>query len=149
MTVLTRFPPYYLCRSLEHSTILYESKDLAPLLRLSWNKQDPNYLATIHTDSHKAIILDIRVPGVPVAELVHHYGALNGIVWAPHSPNHICTIADDRQALIWDISTKSLVIEDPILAFAAEGEINQLQWDASHEDWVAICFQQCVQVLKV
>jgi WD repeat-containing protein 68 len=48
------------CRSLEHSTILYESKDLAPLLRLSWNKQDPNYLATIHTDAHKAIILDIR-----------------------------------------------------------------------------------------
>lgn len=41
------------------------------------------------------------------------------------------------------------VIEDPILAFAAEGEINQLQWDASHEDWVAICFKQCVQVLKV
>jgi hypothetical protein len=41
------------------------------------------------------------------------------------------------------------VIEDPILAFAADGEINQLQWDASHEDWVAICFQQCVQVLKV
>jgi hypothetical protein len=47
-------------RSLEHSTILYESRDLAPLLRLSWNKQDPNYLATIHTDSHKAIIIDIR-----------------------------------------------------------------------------------------
>lgn len=125
-----------------------------------------------------------------MAELVHHCGALNGVVWAPHSPNHICTIADDKQALIWDITTKSPVrtgylylylyctchssyphpsllyrittiaflslpdlivqiIEDPILAFAAEGEINQLQWDASHEDWVAICFHQSVQLLKV
>jgi hypothetical protein len=54
-------PPNH--RSLEHSTILYESRDLAPLLRLSWNKQDPNYLATIHTDSHKAIIIDIRCVG--------------------------------------------------------------------------------------
>ncbi len=31
-------------RSLEHSTIIYESPNLDPLLRLEWNKQDPNYL---------------------------------------------------------------------------------------------------------
>ena len=47
-------------RSLEHSTIIYESPDLHPLLRLSWNKQDPNYLATIMTDSSRTVILDIR-----------------------------------------------------------------------------------------
>lgn len=136
-------------RSLEHSTILYETPALTPLLKLVWNKQDPNYLATIHTDSHKAIILDIRVPSTPVAELVGHIGAINGIAWAPHSPNHICTCADDRQALIWDITTKNVIIEDPILAFAAEGEINQLQWESMHEDWIAICFHDSLQILKV
>lgn len=47
-------------RSLEHSTIIYETHDLTPLMRLSWNKQDPNYLATILTDSAKTVILDIR-----------------------------------------------------------------------------------------
>jgi WD repeat-containing protein 68 len=136
-------------RSLEHSTILYESPDLTPLLRIAWNKQDPNYLATILTDSPKAIILDIRVPSLPVAELVGHQAAVNGIAWAPHSPCHICTISDDRQALIWDITVKPKPIEDPILAFAAGGEVNQLQWCASHEDWVGICFNNCVQILKV
>jgi WD repeat-containing protein 68 len=45
---------------LEHSTVVYETPDLSPLLRLAWNKQDPNYLATILTDSSKAVILDIR-----------------------------------------------------------------------------------------
>jgi WD repeat-containing protein 68 len=35
--------------------------------------------------------------------------------------------SDDRQALIWDITTKARPIEDPILAFSAGGEINQLQ----------------------
>ncbi|CAN0257693.1 unnamed protein product [Discosporangium mesarthrocarpum] len=47
-------------RSLEHSTIIFETADLTPLMRLSWNKQDPNYLATILTDSSKTVILDTR-----------------------------------------------------------------------------------------
>jgi hypothetical protein len=56
-------------RSLEHSTIVYESPDLTPLLRLAWNKQDDYYLATFCMDSGKTIILDIRVPSSPAAEL--------------------------------------------------------------------------------
>jgi WD repeat-containing protein 68 len=51
-------------RSMEHSTIIYESTELTPLLRLTWNKQDPNYLATILLDSQKTVILDIRVSSV-------------------------------------------------------------------------------------
>jgi WD repeat-containing protein 68 len=101
-------------RSLEHSTILYDSEDLSPLIRLAWNKQDPNYIATIMADSPRAIILDIRylvlfiqlikcsnidvgmyafirMPSVPVAELLGHQGPINAIAWAPHSPCHICT----------------------------------------------------------
>ena len=46
-------------RSLEHSTIIYESATISrgidqpriPLVRLAWNKQDPNYLATMPLDS--------------------------------------------------------------------------------------------------
>lgn len=95
-----------------------------------------------------------------MAELLGHNSAINGIAWAPHSANHICTCGDDRQALIWDVTAPrsspngsagagSNIIEEPILAFGAEGEINSLQWDASHEDWVAICFGDTVQILKV
>jgi hypothetical protein len=50
-------------RSLEHSTIMYESDGLKPLLRLSWNKQDANYLATVGLDSSTTTILDIRCVG--------------------------------------------------------------------------------------
>ena len=38
-------------RHLEHSTIIYEDPQHHPLLRLAWNKQDPNYLATMAMDS--------------------------------------------------------------------------------------------------
>lgn len=38
-------------RHLEHSTIIYEDVQHQPLLRLAWNKQDPNYLATFAMDA--------------------------------------------------------------------------------------------------
>lgn len=42
---------FYPYRHLEHSTIIYEDPQQSPLLRLSWNKQDPNYLATFSLDA--------------------------------------------------------------------------------------------------
>ena len=93
-------------RNLEHSTIIYETQDEKPLLRLAWNKQDPNYLATFQMDEMKVIILDIRLPSVPAAELTGHTACLNSLAWAPHSATHICTAADDKHALIWDIGRK-------------------------------------------
>jgi WD repeat-containing protein 68 len=89
-------------RSLEHSTIIYESApppDSAPLLRLAWNKQDTNYLATFVMDHCPIVILDIRVPSIPVAELHGHDQSVNAIAWAPHSHCHICSAGDDAQVL--------------------------------------------------
>ena len=137
-------------RSLEHSTIIYESPNLDALLRLEWNKQDPNYLATFRVDSRRTIILDIRVPSLPVAELGGHLGCVNATAWAPHSSCHICTAGDDSQALIWDLSQMpKRPIEDPILAYNAAREINNLQWSAAQPDWVSICFHDKLQILRV
>jgi len=138
-------------RHLEHSTILFESPDLTPLLRVVWNKLDPNYIATVLCDSPVCIIIDIRVPSVPVQELSGHRAALNGVTWAPHSSNHLCTVSDDLQALIWEVSSssRSRTAEDPILAYTATAEINQVSWAPQHEDWVSICFDNYVQVLRV
>ena len=91
-------------RSLDHSTIIYESPGLVPLLRLGWNKADPNYIATFMMDQNKVIVLDVRSPSVPVAELAGHSSSVNGLAWAPHSACHICTAGDDKQALIWDLT---------------------------------------------
>ncbi|KRX23653.1 DDB1- and CUL4-associated factor 7, partial [Trichinella nelsoni] len=113
-------------RHLEHSTIIYEDPLQTPLLRIAWNKQDPFYIATVASDSTEVvIILDIRLPCAPVARLNNHRAFVNGIVWAPHSSCHICTAADDHQALIWDVQAMPRAIEDPILAYTAGGEINQ------------------------
>lgn len=71
-------------------------------------------------------ILDIRRPMVPLAELGGHSDCVNSIAWAPHSGCHICTAGDDCNALIWDLSVMPNPIEDPILAYTAEGEVSML-----------------------
>jgi len=134
-------------RALEHSTIYYESD--SPLLRLSWNKQDEYYVATFGMDSSKVVIIDIRAPQRPAAELAGHNAPVNAIAWAPHSSCHICTAADDSQALIWDISAMPKQIEDPILAYTADAEINQLQWSTAQPDWIAIAYANKLQTLRV
>ena len=145
-------------RDKEHSTIIYESPNPdTPLLRLAWNRQDPRYLATIALDSSKTMVLDIRFPTSPVAELCRHQASVNAIAWAPHSAQHLCTAADDSAALIWDLSGLPQgpgqaplgAGIDPILAYNAGHEVNQLQWSAAQPEWVSVCFQNRTQILRV
>ena len=63
----------------------------------------PPQLQTMRIDSPDVSVLDIRMPCVPAAVLQSHEAPTNGIAWAPHSPCHICTAADDHKALIWDV----------------------------------------------
>lgn len=157
-------------RALEHSTIIYESSlkhfsgstnssEYSPLLRLSWNKQDPNYIATFQVDSSSVIILDQRVPAVPVAELNGHLGPINAIGWAPHSSGHLCStgsffriiLGNDGQALIWDVSmmARGKNIQEPILAYTADAEVNQFSWCTTATEWVSIAFGNTCQALRV
>lgn len=81
-------------RHLEHSTIIYEDMARRSLLRLGWNKQDANYLATFAQDATEVIIIDVRMPCTPVATLTNHRACLNGIAWAPHSSCHVCSAGE-------------------------------------------------------
>jgi len=140
-------------RDKEHSTIIYESQEPdTPLLRLAWNKQDPRYIAAIGMESPRAIVLDIRFPTLPVCELNRHQAPANAIAWAPHSSCHMCTAGDDCQALIWDLCPGAPAPAeglDPILAYTAERPVNQLQWSSLQPEWIAICYDQKTQILRV
>ncbi|VBB34494.1 unnamed protein product, partial [Acanthocheilonema viteae] len=136
-------------RHLEHSTIMFEEPSHAPLLRLECNKQDCNYIATFVQDSAEVIILDVRIPCTPVAKLDNHRGRVNGVAWAPHSSCHICTAGGDSQALIWDIHTMPRPVDDPILAYQAGGEINQVHWATAFPDWISICYKNMLEILRV
>ncbi len=86
-------------RSLEHSTILYETPapknvpvpsvspsssarpPTSPLLRIAFNPSDSNYMSTFHMDGSEVQILDMRSPGQPVIELKAHHAPVNALGW--------------------------------------------------------------------
>jgi len=119
------------------------------LLRLAWNKLDPNYLATFAADAAEVLLLDIRMPSYAIASLRGHGEAVNGVAWAPHSACHLCTVSDDAAALIWDLSSLPTPVTAPVLAYAAEGPINSVAWTDPLRDWVAVAFQDKLQILRV
>lgn len=140
-------------RSLEHSTIIYESPEMTPLLRLRWNTRNPNHLATIAMDSPEVVILDIRQPSLPVATLDHKTSTssncVNAVSWAPHSAVHIASGGDGCLALIWNTSTIPKRIEDPAFSYGAGDSIGNLQWAPSNAEWLAVVLNNRLQVLRV
>ena len=95
--------------------------------RWSWTAPRCDAAALLHVDQGRpepvraavqAVILDIRFPTLPVAELQRHQAPVNALAWAPHSSCHICTAGDDAQALIWDLTTMAKPLEQSL------GELN-------------------------
>lgn len=142
-------------RKLETSTILYEVNDLAggtsrALVRVSCNRCDPYYLSTFRLGSNEIVLLDLRNSANPVAILASHTSSVNCMSWAPHSAHHICSASEDSQALIWQLSDQpSQPLKEPLLAYKANGPINAIDWSASHSDWVAIGYNNRLEMLRV
>lgn len=135
-------------RALQHSTILYEDPEKRALNRIAWNKRDPTYLATVAHESSELVVLDVRVPCRPLTKFSNHRGCVNGMAWAPHSGVHICTGGSDKQALIWQMQLHSVATREPILAYGADGEINQIHW-SNNTQWICICFDNVLEILRV
>ena len=132
-------------RSLEHSTILYESPDFKPLLRLGWDVLDQNYLACIVLGGSSIVILDVRAPSTPVTELSGHQAPINSLVWNPHSSFHLCSGSDDGKVIIWDLSSQ----QPAVLFYDAQSPVNQLGWSPLDPNRIGIAIEDEVQILKV
>ncbi|BFU22761.1 wd-repeat protein [Entamoeba histolytica] len=136
-------------RSLEHSTILYESQGLVPLLRLQWNKFDPNFIATFAMDSDKVIIIDVRQPAIPYTQLKVHRNSVNAISWAPNKATQLCSASDDHKALIWDIAPVAEGADPQVLQYEAEAEVNNIVWATLYPEWVCASVGNQIQALRV
>lgn len=137
-------------RDLEHSTIIYESPNNEPLLRVEWNKKNVVYLAAIQQNSNDVMILDLRSPMKVVRILKSHQAQVNSIAWAPHSSSHIVTAGDDHQTLIWSLSDHQsmqndepirLDFDDPNLSYKADGPVHSLLWCQTRSKWISIAYQ--------
>eukprot|EP00826_Nyctotherus_ovalis_P033343 TRINITY_DN2696_c0_g4_i1.p1 TRINITY_DN2696_c0_g4~~TRINITY_DN2696_c0_g4_i1.p1 ORF type:complete len:212 (-),score=33.05 TRINITY_DN2696_c0_g4_i1:162-797(-) len=148
-------------RNFEHSTIIFESLEQTPFVRLAWNRENPNLLAIVAMNSTKVYILDLRFPMTAMHELCGHGNYVNSIAWAPTSryqlskrSAHIATGGDDAQTLIWDLEGPQHSGDrgsrlEPMLAYHSEDEVTAIQWPFSNPQWICISFDSKMQMLKV
>lgn len=82
-------------------------------------------------------------------KLRYHRDNVNYLTWAPHSPNHICTVSDDKMALIWDLAELEPEIQSPLLEYGADGKITNVAWSTLNYEWIGLCFDTQLQILRV
>lgn len=161
-------------RSLEHSTIIYELCSISPpdskpshynlyaLLKLLASNIDEHHLATVGVNLNQVLIIDMRMPGVPVITLDGLFdgassSAINSIEWHP-SCNMLATGGDDCQALLWNCSLGGTqrtskdghpVIDLPVLAYSDEMEINTVCWKKGSDDWLGVVCGKGFQAISM
>ena len=119
-------------------------------MRVAWNKNNKYSLAVIAMHDKSITLIDTR-KNAPYdkVKLSFHKDPVNSLAWAPHSQYHICSVSDDKQALIWDLKKMSPEIKAPLLEYSASSQISNLSWGIQESDWVALCFNNQVQILRV
>jgi len=132
-------------RDIGSATVLLEAG--SPLLRLDWNRKDPNYIACSEMESNVITIVDIRKPLNPVSRLVNHKKNVNALCWSPATATSLCTVGDDCKALIWDITDLREEINEPLLEYTADGEIASLNWSILQPEWLGITMGKKVELL--
>lgn len=165
-------------RSLEHSTIIYEPTLSSPvpstipgmgnthynphaLLKLLTSNIDQHHLATIGVNLNQVLIIDMRMPGLPVLKLDCLFGgmsnvAVNLIQWHPSS-NLLATGGDDCQAVVWDcakgLATRTTelgtVMETPSYAYEEDLEVNNVCWRKSSGNWLGTVSGKSFQALQL
>lgn len=137
-------------RSLDHSTIMYETKDLSPINKIAYNTENSYLISAVVWDNDTVHIIDSRVAMSSLVDLKSHTSAVTGTAWAPQSGTHICSVGEDKLVLIWNVESQMDNVNcGPILSYKAPDQITNVNWCADHSEWIAITFKNQLQLLRV
>ena len=135
-------------RSLNHSTIIYETKGSTPINKLAWNLQTSNLIAALSLDKSIIYIFDSRAnSNVSMDELTLHKEPVTGIVWAPDNPTQLCSVSEDCSVIISNVHNEQLA-QNTNVSYNAPSSINNVDWCKSFPEWIGITFQNKVQLLR-
>eukprot|EP00929_Paragymnodinium_shiwhaense_P030087 TRINITY_DN17105_c0_g1_i1.p1 TRINITY_DN17105_c0_g1~~TRINITY_DN17105_c0_g1_i1.p1 ORF type:complete len:332 (+),score=52.31 TRINITY_DN17105_c0_g1_i1:148-1143(+) len=125
-------------RNLDHSTIMFETNN--PLVKLAWNRNDLNVIATLAMDQSSILLVDMRRASQPCVELKCP-ACLNNISWSPAHKDTLLGAGSDGSAFIFDVSglsnatketsTRQIVVQS---SYSSQGdELYQALWPKSED----------------
>ena len=133
-------------RHLDHSTIIYESKN-TPITKIAWNMNNHNLIAALSLESNIVYIFDSRHSNVSLVELKFHKAPVTGMVWSPNNNMQICSVSEDKNVIISNVHTDPTNQHNNV-CYAAPNEINNVNWCETIPDWIGITFKNQVQLLR-
>lgn len=147
-------------RQLSSSTIVFESRDSSPLVRVAFNKRDDRYLATFANGSSTISVIDRRHTSYPVVELNHHTAGVNSISWSPHSRYELCSAAEDRTVRMYDICacvTAGTELGQGLVPngwnsntlLKSQEPINQVSWSPTDPACIGLVDESALHVVQV
>jgi WD repeat-containing protein 68 len=138
-------------RSLDHSTIIFETKDQTPITKISWNTQNTYLIAALGLEKDSFCIIDTRASMHSFVELKRHSAPVTSMAWAPSSGSHICSVGEDKYVIIWNVQTHigENVNHGPLLNYKAPHEIYNLNWCTIQPEWIGITFRNQLQLLRI
>ena len=135
-------------RSLNHSTIIYESKGSIPINKLALNLRTSNLIAALSLDNNIIYIFDSRAnTNVSLDELKLHKDPVTGIVWAPDNPTQLCSVSEDNSVVISSVHNEQM-LPNTNVSYTAPYPINNVDWCKSFPEWIGITFKNKVQLLR-
>jgi WD repeat-containing protein 68 len=135
-------------RSLNHSTIIYETKGSSPINKLALNLRTSNLIAALSLDTNIIYIFDSRAnSNVCLDELKLHKDPVTGIVWAPDNPTQLCSVSEDNTVIISYVHNEQ-TLPNTNVSYTAPFPINNVDWCKSFPEWIGITFKNKVQLLR-
>ena len=132
-------------RSLDHSTIIYETKGC--INKLAWNLQASNLIAALSLEKNVIYIFDSRMnTNVSMDELNLHKEPVTGCVWAPDNPTQLCSVSEDFNVIISNVGSPQF--QNNNVSYTAPAAINNVDWCKTFPEWIGITFQDRVQLLR-
>lgn len=133
-------------RSLDHSTIIYETKDQSPITKIAWNMENNYFIAALSCEKNIVYIFDNRKANVNLVELKLHKAPVTGMVWSPNSQTQICSVSEDKNVIISNVQNDSS--QNNNVCYGAPHEINNVSWCSTLPEWIGITFKKQVQLLR-
>ena len=136
-------------RQANSSSIIFETRDESAMTRLKWNLVNPNFILTVIVDKNEIYILDQRKLNAPYGILKVHTNVVNNAIWAPQSNSNLISVSDDKSALLWDIYCDSEKLEEYIMKYEAENEIENVAWGEVTQNWIGIIDGNQAEILRI